>query len=249
MKKSKLYGLIGSVLSCILLFLILWFVVMPLTANKPTEDEGLIVSFGNNDDGSGMQEMSVAKSSKTDNSVKSDITPAKSDLMTQKDNSLAIAEQKQKKKQQEQIERQRLDNEKRQAEEKRNEQEAIDKANVMNGMFGNNNSGGKGTGSGESQQGNPVGKGSSGGNSWSLNGRLLTGNLVSPSYNRDVEGKITVNIIVDLNGKVTSSSIGSPTTIADLETRNAAITAANHTHFSSGKNISSGTITYNFKLK
>ncbi|MFA6581068.1 MAG: energy transducer TonB [Paludibacter sp.] len=246
MKKSNLYGLIGSVLSCVLLFLILWFVLMPLTVNKPTEDEGLIVSFGNNNDGSGMQEMSVAK---TENTVKHNIASGKSDLMTQKDNSLAIVEQKQKKKQQEQIDRQRLDNEKKLAEEKRNEQEAIDKANVMNGMFGNNNSRGKGTGSGESQQGNPVGKGSSGGNSWSLNGRILTGHLVSPSYNRDVEGKITVNIMVDVNGNVTSSSIGSPTTISDFETRNAAIKAANNTHFSSGKNISSGTITYNFKLK
>ena len=119
----------------------------------------------------------------------------------------------------------------------------------MNGMFGNNNSAGSGTTTGESMQGNPVGKGSSGGNSWSLNGRNLTGRLVTPSYDKDVEGKITVNIRVNQNGNVISTSIGSPTTISEANTRNAAMAAAQNTHFSSGKDISAGSITYNFNLR
>lgn len=251
MKKSNLYGLIGSTLSCIILFLILWFVVISLNVNKPTEDEGLIVSFGNSNEGSGMTEMPAAKPTKTATSIKP-TRSVKQDFMTQTDNSLAIAEQKRKnQKNQEQIdiEHQRLETEQKLADQKRKEQGAIDKANTMNGMFGNNNSKGSGTGSGDSQQGNPVGKGSSGGNSWSLNGRSLTGRLVSPSYNRDVEGKVTVNIRVAENGNVIGATIGSPTTISDAETRNAATYAAKNTHFTAGKGISAGSITYNFKLK
>jgi len=250
--KSNLYGLIGSVLSCIILFLILWFVVIPMSANKPPEDEGLIVSFGDSNEGSGMTEMPAAKPS---SSMESSVKPAKSvkqDFMTQKDNSLVIAEQKRKKedrKEQESIERQRLETQQRQADQNRKQQDAIDKANAMNGMFGNNNSTGSGTGSGDNQQGNPVGKGSSGGNSWSLNGRSLTGRLVLPSYNQDVEGKVTVNIRVDQNGNVISANIGSPTTISVAETRNAATSAAKNTHFTAGKGISAGSITYNFRLK
>lgn len=248
MKKSTKYGIIGSVISCAFVLLLLFLIVFPGLKTPDKEDEGIIVSFGETLDGSGRTEIPTANQSKLESPAKPS-QQVKQELITQTDNSLAISEQKQKKKQQEQIERQQIENQKKNAEEKRKEQEAIDNAKVMNGLFGNNTSDGKGTGSGETQQGNPVGKGSSGGNSWSLDGRLLTGKLVSPSYNKDVEGKVTVNIKVDSNGKVISSSIGSPTTISDAETRNAATTAANNTHFSSGKGISSGTITYNFKLK
>ncbi len=132
-------------------------------------------------------------------------------------------------------------------EQKRKEQEAINKA--KDGMFGSNNSTGSDIGTGTTQQGNPGGQGSSGGNSWSLSGRSLSGRLVSPSYDKDVEGKITVNIRVDQSGRVVSASIGSPTTISDAATRNAAVSAAQNTRFTSGKDISTGSITYNFNLR
>ena len=253
MEKSKLYGLIGSALSCLILFLILLFVVIPMGGLEPVEDEGIVVSFGETEEGSGMTEMPASKPVEVPAYIPpKQVKPVKQDLMTQTDNSFAIAEQKKKdeqRKEQQTIERQRLENERIQAEQNRKRQEAIDKANSMNGMFGNNNSSGSGKSTGDTQQGNPVGKGSSGGNSWSLNGRDLSGRLVTPSYNEDVEGRITVNIRVDQSGRVTSASIGSPTTISDSQTRNAAITAAQNTRFSSGKDVSSGSITYNFKLK
>lgn len=222
-----------------------------MTSNKPKEDEGLMVSFGDSNEGSGMTEMPAAKPSVTESYVKP-VKSVKQDFMTQTDNSLVIAEQKRKKEERQEqvaIERQRLETQQRQADQNRKEQDAIDKANAMNGMFGNNDSKGSGTGTGDSQQGNPAGKGSSGGNSWSLNGRSLTGRLVSPSYNRDVEGKVTVNIRVDQNGNVISANIGSPTTISDAETRNAATSAAKNTRFTAGKGVSAGSITYNFRLK
>ncbi len=273
MNKSNKYGILGSFLFCGILLLLLLFIYLP--GLKKPEDEGLMISFGETEEGSGMTETPAPKPVEVPvTAPPKPVKPVKSvkqDLMTQNDNSLAIAEQKKKdkqrkeqellerqqlenervaqRKQQEAIERQRLENERIQAEKDRKRQEAIDKANSMNGMFGNNNSTGSGSSTGDTQQGNPVGKGSSGGNSWSLSGRNLSGRLVSPSYNEDVEGKITVNIRVDQSGRVTSASIGSPTTISDSQTRNAAISAAQNTRFSSGKDVSSGSITYNFKLR
>ena len=268
MKKSTRYGIIGSALSCIMVLLILLYVVFPGVDSLPQEEEGIVVSFGDNQDGSGKTDIPAeipmpTPPPPTTKPIKQD-KPTKQDLMTQTDNSLAVIAQKKKDKERklqaeiekqreaerlQAIEKQRIETERRIADQKRKEQAAIDKANAMNGMFGNNNANGSGTGSGDTKQGNPVGKGNSGGNSWSLNGRSLTGRLVSPNYNRDVEGKITVNIRVDENGNVVSATIGSPTTISDAETRNAATSAARNTRFTAGKGVSGGSITYNFNLK
>lgn len=276
-RKSNLYGVLGSVLSCISLFLIMWFYIMPYTLTQPIEEEGLMVSFGDNENAGGMgssaeplaaPEAEILAPSKQQ---KPTSTPAvKEQLITQNDNSNAIsmAEKKQKeqdRKQNQLIEQQRIDTENRIAQQKRKEQDAINKAGAtVNGLFangsmksgsGNGKGSGNGTGSGSGNgsesgiQGNPAGHGNLGGNSWSLNGRSLSGNLASPSYDKDVEGKVTVNIRVDENGRVISASIGSPTTISDQETRNAAIAAANRTHFSGGNGSAAGSITYNFKLK
>ena len=227
---------------------------------NPVEEEGIMVSFGDNDNGSGMNETPAAPSASVNApAVAPAVKTTKSvqqELVTQTaDNSNIISEQKKKdkdRKEKEVLENQRIETANRAAaaaDQKRKEQVAIDKANAMNGMFGNNNSTGSGTGTGDTRQGNPAGKGSSGGNSWSLNGRSLTGRLVSPSYDRDVEGKITVNIRVDENGNVVSATIGSPTTISDAETRNATTSAAKNTRFTPGKGVSAGSITYNFNLK
>ena len=125
-----------------------------------------------------------------------------------------------------------------------------DKANaLMGGMGSNTGSTGSGSTTGNTSQGNPLGSGSSGGNSWSLNGRSLSGRLVQPSYNSNEEGRITVNIRVDANGNVTSASVGSPTNISSTELRNAAISAAKATKFTSGNGVAAGTITYNFRLR
>ena len=222
-----------------------------MPGHKEPEDEGIMVSFGEVDMGSGKTETPTEEPTvKPVTPPPATPKPAKQELMTQDDNSLAIVEQKKKdKKEKEALERQRLEEIRIANEKKKAQQEAIDKANAMNGLFGNNNSAGSGTTSGDSRQGNPAGSGNSGGNSWSLNGRSLNGTLVSPSYENDVEGKITVNIRVDENGSVISASIGSPTTISDAATRNAAMSAAKRTRFTKGNGVSSGSITYNFKLR
>lgn len=249
--KSEKYGLIGSVVSTVLVILLLLLIVMP--GLKQPEEEGIMISFGNANDGGGAVETPASKPQ-----VESAPTPAstpkvtpKEDVITQDDKSISLNEQKKKEKEkQEALEKKKKEEEQRKAEEKkRQEQEAIDKANnSMSGLFGNNGNTGSGNTSGNTTQGNPAGSGTSGGNSWSLNGRSLSGRLVAPSYENNVEGKITVNIRVDANGNVLSATIGSPTTISDATTRNAAISAAKSTKFSAGSGTATGSITYNFRL-
>ncbi len=226
---------------------------------KPKDDEGIMVSFGEVDMGSGMTEQPAVKpatqpETKTATPPPSAAKPAKQDLMTQDDNSLAIAAEKKKQRDEQvakekQLEKERQEQIRKANEKKKAEQDAIEKANAMNGLFGNNNSKGSGTTTGDTRQGNPAGSGNSGGNSWSLNGRSLNGSLVNPNYDNNVEGKVTVSIRVDENGSVISASIGSPTNISDAATRNAAISAAKRTRFTPGNGTSTGSITYNFKLR
>lgn len=249
MKKSELYGVIGSAAITGLIILLLFLLVMP-GLQKP-EDEGIMVSFGETDNGAGSNPTPVQETpAKTIPAPTPTPKTVKEDVMTQDDKSLAIAEQKKKeRKEKEALERQQKEEKRKADEKKRREQEAIEKASAMNGLFGNQNSAGSGRTSGEGRQGNPAGSGNAGGHSWSLNGRSLNGTLVTPSYDNDVEGRITVNIRVDESGNVITATVGSPTTISDAATRNAAMSAAKRTRFSAGNGISTGTITYNFKLR
>jgi TonB family protein len=284
--KSNLYGLLGSALSCIILFFIMWFYIMPHTSIiQPVEEEGIMVSFGDNENAGGMgssaeplaapEEEVLAPVVEQKATVTKPVSAAKEELITSNDEANAIAEKIQKDKdrkqkdqdlkQKQQLEQQRIAAENRISQQKRKEQDAINKAGAtVNGLFangsktsgtGNGTGSGNGTGTGSGNgseagiQGNPAGHGNLGGNSWSLSGRSLTGRLVSPTYDNDVEGKVTVNIRVDENGRVSSASIGSPTTISDTSTRNAALAAATNTRFSTGSGTVMGVITYNFKLK
>lgn len=249
MDKSDIYGIIGSGIITGLLILLLFLIVLP--GAKKIEDEGIMVSFGNFSDGAGMTEQEVVAPKPIPAPTPAPTPkPVVKDLMTQDDNSVAIAEQKKKEKQEKDAyEKKRQEDLRVANEKKRREQEAIDKANSMDGMFGNNNSAGSGKTTGNTNLGNPLGSGSSGGNSWSLNGRSLNGRLVSPSYDINAEGKVTVNIRVDANGNVTNASIGSPTTTSEQALRNAAIAAAKSTRFTAGNGVATGTITYNFNLR
>ncbi len=251
MKKADIYGITGSVLSCILLFLLLWFVVIPMTA-PIQDDEGIMVSFGETLDGGGNSPQAIpeAKPEVAAATPSKPVTkPVKEEVLTQKDNSAYIAEQN-RKKEEKALKDAQAEKDRIAAEKKKKEQDAVNNANnTMSGLFGNSNTTGTGNTSGNTKQGNPLGSGTSGGNSWSLNGRSLSGRLVNPSYDNDVEGKITVTIRVDEDGRVTSASIGSPTNISDVTTRNAAIAAAKSTRFTAGSSIATGSITYNFNLR
>lgn len=270
-KKSNIYGILGSTLSCVTLFLILWFVVLPVVIMEPAkEDEGLMVSFGNSDDGGGMGSSNKPLATPTTEQLPTlnqpqKQTPVKEQLITQNDNSNEIAEQKlkiQEKKEKQLINQQKIETDKRIAQQRKNEQDAISKANgAVNGLFsngyansgtgngkgsGNGTGNGSGNGDGDGIQGNPAGHGNLGGNSWSLSGRSLIGNLVKPRYESATTGKITVEIIVDMNGNVSAASISTPTTISDADIRNDALIAARKALFSKGKEKGIGKITFNY---
>lgn len=269
--KANLYGIAGSAIFSTLLFLMLWFVVFPVM--KTTEEEGLIVSFGDSPDGGGtIPTATLAGSPKVAiSTLKAASIPAEAPSkplntgiqsihdasIRQNEQSVYMEQQKQKaKKEQEIIKQQQINSERIAAEQKAREQGTINKVNsTMKGLFGNSNSPGNGngtgtgSGTGSGHQGNPLGNGFSGGHSWSLTGRTLEGTISSPYYSKDIEGCITVNIRVDESGRVVSCSIGSPTNIPDADMRNAALSAASRTRFSSGNGIATGSITYNFRLK
>lgn len=277
-RKANAYGMLGTFASCLLLFLIMWFYVMPYTPTvQPVEEEGLMISFGDSETGGGQGEelMGVPNPDPKAGSNQTATAPpasAPTNPVTQASNSKTAdrnfvsgneasevtaekARQEKVRKEQIAVENARIANEKRIADQKHREQDAVNKANsAMSGLFGNSksagNGNGTGTGSGEGpgRQGNPAGQGYAGGHSWSLNGRSLT-SMAQPSYDKNIEGKITVNIRVDESGKVVGTTIGSPTTISDSEMRSAAMSAASRARFSSGNGSAAGSITYNFKLK
>lgn len=276
--KANAYGIMGTVASCLVLFLIMWFYVMPYTPTaQPVEEEGLMISFGDSETGGGQGDelMGVPNPDPNAGSNQTATAPPASvpmnpvseannsktadrNFVTGTEASEITAEKaRQEKARKEQIanDNARIANEKRIADQKRKEQDAVNKANsAMSGLFGNSksagNGNGTGTGSGEGpgHQGNPAGQGYAGGHSWSLSGRSLT-SMAQPSYDKNIEGKITVNIRVDESGKVVSTTIGSPTTISDSEMRSAAMSAASRARFSSGNGTAAGSITYNFRLK
>ena len=150
------------------------------------------------------------------------------------------------------IERARKEKEEREAAErarKQKEAEAIAKANAMSSLFGNTgNNENVGSGSqGAGQKGNPVGHGSSGGNSWSLSGRGIKGTLPKPANTFNQDGRVIIEIRVNAAGNVISATIKGGT-ISDKQTQQLALDAARKAKFTEGDHDQIGTITYNFKF-
>jgi len=232
MKKSELYAYIGTAISVIIIILILVLVVLP--GLKREDDGGVMISFGESFDGGGSSTASTQQAEAVTPS-KSDI---KEDIITQKDNSATVKnDPKPTKPTQSQSD-----------EKQKQEKETAQKIdNLVGGSFGSSGDTGSGQTANDATAGNPVGSGTAGGHSWSVDGRNLLGTMPTPSYNKNVEGFITVSIVVDETGNVTNATI-TRSTISDQSLRDAAINAALRTKFSSGKGKQKGTITYNFKL-
>lgn len=270
--QSHTEATIITLLVMCLLFLVLWVVCIHVPPVQ--EDEGIEISFGNSDDGGGVPDGLMAAASEPAPSA-APVTPsAPSDnsLLTQEDESVVQLRQQQEKerrareqaiaeqRRQQQIEEARIRAEKEaqeraEAERRAKEQAAIDKASQMGALFGQtgNPDGANGTGESASSatKGNPLGHGSSGGNSWSLDGRRLKGSLPKPSQEFNQEGKVVVNIIVDAQGKVVSAKVGAGTTVSDEATKQLAVRAAYKALFDTVNRPDKqmGTITYIFKLK
>ncbi len=269
-QKSNIIASIGTLVALLLLFLLLWFVYMG--APVLPEDEGIEVAFGDVREAGGFQpepeHQSTPMESVTPPPAPS--KPANNDLMTQEDEeTLAVQRQRdkeekarkeaeaerlrQEKAKAAQAEAARIAKEKALAEQKAKEQAAKDKAAAMGSLFGNNAAGAQGTGDskGEGQKGNPVaGYGTSGGNSWSLDGRSIKGALPKPENDFNQDGTVVVSIWVLADGTVKDAQVARGTNVSDQATLQLALNAARKAKFSeSDKSIQTGTITYNFKFK
>lgn len=233
MNKSELYAWIGTVISGIIILLILFFVMLP--GLKTYDDDGVMISFGDAFDGGGAVETPSQRTTQSSPPR----TEVKEELLTQRDRSVAIPETKPKSETTPSRSNERL----------QQEQQATQRADdLIGGSFGSGGTTGSGQTAGTETAGNPVGSGTSGGNSWSLSGRNLLGTMPTPAYNQNVEGYLTVEIRVDAGGNVISASIRRGT-ISEPSLREAALNAARRTKFSSGSGTVTGTITYNFKLR
>ena len=133
---------------------------------------------------------------------------------------------------------------------RKREEEARRKAEELAKIFtfdpSGNNSGANGS---NPQEGTVVGKGSGsmGGGKWQLSGRDCL-SLPRPEPKHNQAGKVVVNIAVDVNGNVTSVSLGVGSSISDRATVQLALDAARKAKFTSGDRLQRGTITYIFKI-
>lgn len=129
------------------------------------------------------------------------------------------------------------------------------KTTVNSGGEGNDSKAGdKGQRDGSPEKGAYEGTNSGLGKSgvgYSLSGRKLI-NAPAVEDNSNIEGKITISIKVDQNGKVIAASLGTPTTISNNALVQKAIAAAKQAKFDANKTASEeqfGTITFVFKVR
>ena len=269
--QSHIIALAGTILSMCLIFLLLW--LLQVNAPLPVEDEGIVVAFGNAEDGGGMPDVRPLDAVTQVEQIPAPAAPTRpssNDLMVQDDEeSLQLAKQaedakrkaqeeeliRQRQQDQARAEAERIAKEKALAEQRAKEQQAIDKANQLAALFGQ-----AGTAQGANAEnaspsntagvkGNPVGKGMgvSNGTQWSLYGRDVK-RLPKPSDQFNQQGQVVVNIQVDAKGNVTNATIAEGTTISDRPTQQLALQAARQAKFTEGDTPQIGKITYTFKL-
>lgn len=267
---SHIIASVGTLAAMLLLLLLLF--KLSIVAPIMPEEEGIVVAFGDADEGGGMPDVPQMDAITQVEQIPAPATPSlpsNNDLMVQDDEeSLALAEQREedaKRKAEEELlirqrkeaeaiaEAERIAKEKALAEQKAREQEAIDKANAMAALFGQagsleganaDNEGATSSGA----KGNPIGKGygESNGMQWNLYGRNVK-QLPKPSNDFNQEGVVEVRIWVDKDGNVTNASV-LKTTISDRYTQQLALKAAKNAKFTEGDVPQIGTIKYNFKL-
>lgn len=274
MKDIQSHTIAGSVTVVLLLLLLLLLFKLTMRAPIQLEDEGIVITFGNADEGGGMPDalpLDQIAQPEQQPAPAAPVQPSNNDLMVQEDEeSLALAQQteEERKRQAEQeellrkqkeaeaqAEAERIAREKALAEKKAKEQEAIDRANQMAALFGQAataegaNADNANNNPSASAKGNPVGKnfGHVNGNMWSLEGRSIK-LMPQPSTDFKQQGKVVVNIRVDRAGNVILVSIGDGTTISDRYTQQIALDAARKAKFTEGDKEQIGSITYNFKL-
>ena len=263
----------------IIFLLLLLFLLLRLSMSAPLqlEDEGIVITFGDADEGGGMPDVLPMPDPMTQAEQQpaapapTPVQPSDNDLMAQEDEeSLPVAQQNEDelkrqaeqeellRKQQEEearLEAERIEREKALAEQKARQEEAIKKAQAMAALFGQSGSteGANAENAtatpAATSKGNPVGKnfGQVDGNMWSLQGRSVK-TMPKPSTDFREEGRVVVSIRVDKAGNVINASQAGGTTISDKYTIQLALDAARRAKFTEGDKEQIGSITYNFKL-
>ena len=270
--QAHIIASVGTILSMCLVFLLLWW----LQVNAPIqqEDEGIVVAFGDAEEGGGMPDVQPMDAITQVEQVPAPAAPSRpsdNDLIVQDDDeSLALAKQteedakrkaeeeeliRKRKEEETRVEAERIAKEKALAEQRAKEQEAIDKANQFASLFGQAgteegaNADNASTSNSAGTKGNPVGKGMgvTNGTQWSLYGRNVK-RLPKPSSDFAQAGVVVVNIMVDAAGNVTNATVADGTTISDRSTQQLALQAARQAKFTEGDTPQIGKITYTFKL-
>ncbi len=247
-KKTErhIWAAVGTFLFMLLVFLLLWLI--RLSAVVPEQEEGIELAFVEEmPDTGGYPSDAPNPSPVPEDAPAAPAAPAVSqptpatppEHIVSEEETLAIERARKEKEEREAAERAR----------KQKEAEAIAKANAMSSLFGNTgNNAQTGSGSqGAGQKGNPVGHGSSGGNSWNLSGRGIKGTLPKPANTFNQEGRVIIEIRVNAAGNVISATIKGGT-ISDKQTIQLALDAARKAKFTEGDHDQIGTITYNFKF-
>lgn len=270
--QSHIIALVGTIISMCLVFLLLWW--LQVKAPVQMEDEGIVVAFGDSEDGGGMPDVRPLDAITQVEQIPTPAAPSRpsnNDLIVQEDEeSLALAKQTEeeaKRKAQEEelirkrreeearVEAERIAKEKALAEQRAKEQEAINKANQLAALFGQAGiaEGANADNASDSNtagtKGNPVGKGMgiTNGTQWSLYGRNVK-RLPKPSEDFAQAGLVVVQIMVDAAGNVTNATVTEGTTISDRATQQLALQAARQAKFTEGDTPQIGKITYTFKL-
>ena len=270
--QSHIIALVGTIISMCLVFLLLWW--LQVKAPVQIEDEGIVVAFGDAEEGGGMPDVRPLDAITQVEQIPAPAAPSRpsdNDLIVQDDEeSLALAKQteedakrraedeeliRKRKEDEARAEAERIAKEKALAEQRAKEQEAIDKANQLAALFGQAgvaegaNADNASASHSATTKGNPVGKGMgvTNGAQWSLYGRNVK-RLPKPSSDFGQAGVVVVNIMVDAAGNVTNATVGDGTTISDRSTQQLALQAARQARFSEGDTPQIGKITYTFKL-
>ena len=270
--QSHIIALVGTIISMCLVFLLLWW--LQVKAPVQMEDEGIVVAFGDSEDGGGMPDVRPLDAITQVERIPAPAAPSRpsdNDLIVQEDEeSLALAKQteeeakrkaleeeliRKRREEEARVEAERIAKEKALAEQHAKEQEAINKANQLAALFGQ-----AGTAEGANAdnasdsntagtKGNPVGKGMgiTNGTQWSLYGRNVK-RLPKPSEDFAQAGLVVVQIMVDAAGNVTNATVTEGTTISDRATQQLALQAARQAKFTEGDTPQIGKITYTFKL-
>jgi TonB family protein len=250
-QKRHTIAFIGTLLFLLLVFLVLWFVY--LTAVVPEQEEGVEIEFAEIEEieepaeaaaaayAAEQSEASPAAPASPAPEIATNPTPSSAPQpIVSEEETLALERARKEKEEREAAERAR----------KQKEAEAIARANAMGSLFGKTegtNTEGNGDSQGAGQKGNPIGHGTSGGNSWSLSGRGIKGTLPTPSKDFKQEGKVVVQIRVNAAGVVVNAVI-SGGDVSDKQTQQLALDAARKAKFTEGSHDQIGTITYIFKL-